>query len=334
MSDPDALLGRPAYWDQCEAMGFGPLAAFIGSAANKLSSSSALVEGGQPCSREELLALCDLLSRKAAEFKEYGPLPEPPVYEGPEFPGPFVPSYDLLSLHKKRERHERHVDEAIDRGDSDVYIEYVEDQLKKVVELEVDPLERKERQKHERILEEFRAVYRPYQESYARWQGEAARRQTDEEKREATVQRLYKKVRGAPRAARGGILPFELAAPGEGDDEHIRGYFRGVLSRRRLNGFSQDRLDKVLALPRSNWKRGTAGKDGYIVVIFDHTEKVLLECPLYGKALFVLSSGEDRLLTMNKQELRDSDEVRRIFHTKGWYRRVKEALEIEEAPSE
>jgi hypothetical protein len=53
-----------------------------------------------------------------------------------------------------------------------------------------------------------------------------------------------------------------------------------------------------------------------------------MDCPAYGHALLVLNSAEERLLMMNKQELIASDEVRRIFHTKNWYPRVREALEI------
>ena len=126
---------------------------------------------------------------------------------------------------------------------------------------------------------------------------------------------MYRKARRAPASGRMGDLPFELAAPGEGGDEHIRGYYGEVLRRGGLDGFDQDRFDKMLALPRSGWKRGTAGKYGYIVLMFDHTEKVLLECPIRDNAIYVLDSGEERLLKMNKQQLIASPEVRRIFHT-------------------
>ena len=50
---------------------------------------------------------------------------------------------------------------------------------------------------------------------------------------------------------------------------------------------------------------------------------------MYGNAIFVLDSGEDRLLKMNKQELIASDEVKKIIHVGDWYRRVKQALELE-----
>ncbi len=126
------------------------------------------------------------------------------------------------------------------------------------------------------------------------------------------------------------ILPFELAAPGERTDDHsIYRYFREVVSRGRLDGFDQDRLGKLLALPRSNWAKGKAGSYGYIVLMFDHTEKVLMECPVRDNAIYVLDSGEERLLKMNKQELIASGEAKRIFHRGNWYQRVKETLDIQ-----
>jgi hypothetical protein len=42
--------------------------------------------------------------------------------------------------------------------------------------------------------------------------------------------------------------------------------------------------------------------------MFDHTERVLLECPVEDNAIYVLDSGEDRLLRMTKRELRESGE--------------------------
>lgn len=66
-----------------------------------------------------------------------------------------------------------------------------------------------------------------------------------------------------------------------------------------------------------------------MTLMFDHTEKVLLECPVYGNAIYVLDSGEERLLRMTKQELRDSGEATVIAHSKNWYRRLKNELNIE-----
>ena len=38
-------------------------------------------------------------------------------------------------------------------------------------------------------------------------------------------------------------------------------------------------------------------------------------CPVYANAIYVLDSGEERLLKMNKQQLIASGEAKRVFHT-------------------
>jgi hypothetical protein len=77
------------------------------------------------------------------------------------------------------------------------------------------------------------------------------------------------------------------------------------------------------------WQKGRAGFYGYIDFMFDHTEKVLLECPIEDNAIYVLDSGEERLLKMNKQQLIKSSEAKRIFHSGPWYQRLKDELGIE-----
>ena len=111
----------------------------------------------------------------------------------------------------------------------------------------------------------------------------------------------------------------------------MRTYYEVVMEQGCLPGkWSQDRFDKMLALPWSGWQKGKAGFYGYMAIMFPHTEKVVLECPVEGNAIYVLDSGEDRLLRMSKRQLRESGEAKRIFHTgDDWYRRLKDKLDIE-----
>jgi hypothetical protein len=55
----------------------------------------------------------------------------------------------------------------------------------------------------------------------------------------------------------------------------------------------------------------------------------LLECPVEDNAIYILDSGEDRLVGMNKQQLRGSGEAKWIYHTGNWYQRLKDELGIE-----
>jgi len=73
------------------------------------------------------------------------------------------------------------------------------------------------------------------------------------------------------------------------------------------------------------------GKDefeGYIVFTFAHTPNALLECPVFGNAIYIINSDWERLSRMTKQELRRSPEVTRIIHKPNWFQRVKRELGI------
>ena len=327
----------PLYMERVREMSFAQLARFIENALERLSRPST-PDDELPCSREELVALCDMLRVKADAQNKDTPIPRPPNYDGPDNPGSFVPSDKLRSLYAKRERYEKHADEAYEshryRGRSTVLRDWTEDQLRKMEERELDPVERSERGRHAKLLAEYEQARQPYRDSYQRWAAEKSRRQEAEVRREATVRRLYREVSSAFDPAHGvgprriGTLPFEIAAPGERTNEHVYAYYREVLRRGQLAHFDRDRLDKILALPRNGLLKGKAVFYGYIVLQFEHTKKVLLECPVVGNALYVLDSGEERLLRRNKQEHIASDEAQIIFHTGDWYGRGKRELSI------
>jgi hypothetical protein len=208
-------------------------------------------------------------------------------------------------------------------------------------EQELAVIEDEEESRMKEIIQrrrQYQQAREPYERSLSEWKQEVARvkqRQEANEKRQALVDRARRRVEEAFRPKRGSdswgpiTLDFEILPPGKRTDEHVRAYYREVVGRGRLRGFSRDRLDKMLALPRSNWKKGRAGFYGYIVLMFDHTEKVLLECPVEGNAIYVLDSGEERLLAMNKRQLRESGEAKWIYHTGEWYQRLKDELGIE-----
>lgn len=328
----------PPYMERVREMSSAQLARFIENVLERLSGTPVPDDEQLPRSREELLALCDTLRAKVDAENKDAPIPQPPNYEGPDNPGSFIPSDKLNSLYAKRERYEKHVEDAYEDATygsgSKVLQEWTEDQLRKMEEGELYPVEQGERRQHAKLVAEYERARNPYRESYQRWAAQKSRRQENEANREATVRRLYREVNRAFDPTHGsgprriGILPFEIAAPGERTNEHVYAYYREVLRRGQIAHFDQDRLDKILALPRSGLLKGKAGFYGYIVLQFAHTEKVLLECPVVGNALYVLDSGEERLLRRNKQEHIASDEAKRIFHTGDWYERVKREFGI------
>ena len=328
----------PPYTERVREMSFAQLARFIEKALERLSGPPVPDDEQLPRSQEELLTLCGMLRAKADAESKDKPIPQPPNYAGPDNPGPFVPSDKLHSLYAKRERYEKHAEDAYEDftygSGSKVLMEWTEDQLRKMEERELLPVEQAEKRRHDKLVAEYEQARKPYREDYQRWAAAKSRRQETEANREAISRRLNGEVKRAfdPSLGSGprriGTLPFEIAAPGERTDEHVYAYYREVLRQGQLAHFDRDRLDKILALPRSGLLKGKAGFYGYIVLQFEHTEKVLLECPVVGNALYVLDSGEERLLRRTKQEHISSDEAKRIFHTGDWYGKVKKEFGI------
>jgi hypothetical protein len=317
-------------------MNFAQLKRFIHDAVVRLSKPSVFDNGEFPRSREELLSLCDMLKEKANRLKSGTLIPERPVYQGPTNPGwSFTPSDALHALYSEQERAEERVVDQIEHGGGGVYLEYIQDELAKVKQ-KVAPIEKSEKEEYQKRLKAYRVAYEPYRHRLQSWRADAeqAQRRRDlEANRDELVHRTYRTVNKAfdPKHASDpksmGTLPWEIAAPGERtDDRAIYRYYQEVVSRGRLTGFDQDRLDKLLALPREDWLKGSAGFYGYIILVFAHTPKVLMECPVRDNAIYVLNSGEDRLLKMNKQELIASGEAKRIFHVGDWYQRLKQEL--------
>ena len=291
---------QPSSMDRFEEMGFAQLRTFIHDAAERLADPSFTAKDEFPRSREDLLTLCDMLKAKAAALKDDTPLPERPAYDGPPDPGYFfTPSDELRALYGELERAEERVTYQIEHGGG-VYLDYIQDELEKVKQ-KVAPKEGREKQEHDERLRAYREAHDPHRRRIRSWRAEVAqakKRREAEATRDELVRRTYRKVERAfdPKRASGpkdmSDLPYEIAAPGERTDDHIRAYFREVLRRGQLDGFDQERLDKVLALPWKNWRKGRAGVYGYIVLTFAYTEKVLLECPVRDNAIYVLNSGE------------------------------------------
>jgi hypothetical protein len=337
MNDRDTPAERPPYWETCEQMSFAQLRRYIHDAVERLSYASASTNEDLPRSQEEFLDLCEMLQCRAEVLKEDAPMPKQPTYEGPPDPGwSFTPSDELDALYREQRRAQKRVDYEIEHGESDIYLDYIKRELEEV-ERKIAPIERCEEEEHEQRVREYEEAREPYRRSVRLWSAEVQKlqkRREAEAKRDDNVQRTYREVKRAfgPTGDSGhkrvGTLPFEIAPPGERTNDHVYAYYREVLRRGQLAEFDRERLDKVLALPRSGLLKGKAGFYGYIVLQFDHTDKVLLECPVYRNALYVLDCGEERLLTMNKQELIASDEAKRIVHTGDWYRKVKQELGI------
>ncbi len=332
MHDSDVPKEQPPYLNGCGGKGFSELVRFIVCALSRRSSPSALREG-LPRSEEEFLRLCDMLNKKADALKEPPkPMPPRPVYDGPDYPEPFYASRDLSALYDEEEKRYRRVDDAIDRGeDSGVYFEYLEQQLEET-RVKRASQERNEKRKYD----ERRKPYYRAREAYLRrlepWQEEAekeAKKRRLEDNRKSTVERMYSAVRRSFKPTPTGTLQWDPIPPGEATPSDVLRYYERLQREGRIDKFDQDRLDKATALPYVDWLLPRSGLHAYSIFTFAHTEKVLLECPVYGNAVYIINSREERWLAMSKQELIESGEAKKIPHQgKNWYEKVKQALDI------
>lgn len=342
VTEPTTPPERPAYWSDCESMTLPEMGRFIHDSLLRRAERNAPHDGSTPLARQEFSDLVGLMQAKADELDEDTTMPARPVYDGPPPPPPFPDPTQLLEDARRRRNEARaRLSAAFEFRAGRNLIQQRREEVRKAEQAISQIGVEAERRKQEilRLRDEYRQACEPYERSLDAWEREVARvrgRQRRNENRQVLVDRSRRSVREAftPKRDPVGQAPitrdFEIAGPGEQGDEHVRRYYREVVGRDRLEGvFSQDRFEKMLALPRSGWQKGKAGFYGYIVLMFDHTERVLLECPVEGNAIYVLDSGEDRLLAMNKRQLRKSGEAKRIFHTGDWYRRLKDELGIE-----
>ena len=94
-------------------------------------------------------------------------------------------------------------------------------------------------------------------------------------------------------------------------------------------GYLPERMVKAHSLGPVQWWKGREGFQGYVVFEFMGTERVLLECPRYRNAIYVLGRDWRRLSRMGKRAVLEAAETERIPHTGDWSERTKRALRIQ-----
>lgn len=125
-----------------------------------------------------------------------------------------------------------------------------------------------------------------------------------------------------------GDLPWELLPPGQLTREGVLEHYRRLARAYPERGYEPERMVKAHSLGPRAWWKGRKGFYGYVVFEFADTEKVLLECPVYGNAIYVLGSDWQRLSRKSKGAVLLDDETERIPHAGDWFGRAKRALDI------
>jgi hypothetical protein len=154
------------------------------------------------------------------------------------------------------------------------------------------------------------------------------------ENRSRIVSKIFEDIDRAFKRQPTGRFQWQPLPPVEATPRKVHRHYRERLQHEgRLDKFDQARLDTATALPYEEWwvpTEGFGGFDAYSIISFAHTKKVLLECPIYGNAAFVINAAEEVWREMTKQELTDSGLAERIPHRgENWPAKVKHALDLE-----
>jgi len=212
----------------------------------------------------------------------------------------------------------------------------------KLLEQDIAPLESREKQDY---AKRRNSHFHPYWEAKdahersIRQQREAARKRPQvRARRKQFVQRVRRDIERAfmlgaamPAARR---VSWRLLPSGELSVQAIRQHYKGLQQQNPHIKYETERITKALSLRPDRYYVGEDEFEGYIVLTFAHTPKALMECPVFGNAIYIINSDWKSLSKMTKQELlaRGSMKVTRIVHKGDWFSRVKTELGIRQRP--
>ncbi len=137
----------------------------------------------------------------------------------------------------------------------------------------------------------------------------------------ATVQKVPQ-----PPAVPTRYLSWRILPPGELSVDSISRHYDKLQRQDPGIKYEKDRIIKAFSLNPKECYVGKNQFEGYVVFTFFHTPKALLECPLYGNAIYIIDSDWKRWSRMSKQELLRSHEVIRVIHRGDWFSEVKRKL--------
>ncbi len=301
---------RPPCWSGCEKMDFGGLRRFIDDSLREPSGPN---PDGRPRSKREFLALWGMLRGKIDAADS---LAAPPVPAKPPKPPRFTPSRGLKASLDQLERLTAELNAALaDPGVS----KRSRTKLRRKLNEARDACER-------RMKEEKGAHERESKNAALRGSDQRILRLRIAKRVRRDIERAFE-FGDVPATAR---LPWRVLPPGELSVGNVLRHYEGLQRRNPHVVYDKERIAKAFSLRPDRCYVGSDEFEGYIVFAFSHTEKVLLECPVFGNAIYVIHSDWRRLSKTTKQDLlsRRSREVTRIFHRGDWFSRVKRALEI------
>ena len=128
------------------------------------------------------------------------------------------------------------------------------------------------------------------------------------------------------------VLPWHLLPPGHMSFNGMFSYYQTIEKEffaRHQTTVDRERIKKIMSLNPDRGYRGSDGFLGYVVYEFDRFNKVVLECPMYGNAVYLLFKNSWKSQARNsKQHIRENyvGSWARVRHTDSWLQRVRAEL--------
>jgi hypothetical protein len=127
-------------------------------------------------------------------------------------------------------------------------------------------------------------------------------------------------------------FPFELLPVGEWPVSRVMGYFsvNGDDLFKDKGKYQPSRLEDIFKLhPTTYWKgKEQTRMHGYLCFKFEASNKVVLECPYYGNAVYIVWGDWKKIVQLDKRTIRTKykNNHRIIFHSNDWVDRIKNEL--------
>lgn len=122
-------------------------------------------------------------------------------------------------------------------------------------------------------------------------------------------------------------LPWILLPKEKWTVENVVKIFRTYSFKRWQNAtFDEGRLRKIINVLKPNFCYiGEDEFEGYVVFCFDRTEKVVMECPVVGNAVYVISGNWQEITKLGKREAknRHTNCIKTINHNETWLERLQ-----------
>jgi hypothetical protein len=127
-----------------------------------------------------------------------------------------------------------------------------------------------------------------------------------------------------------GRVPWIVLPPGESLFERLRSFLALYRPQHpKKHDYDPDRLKVLMGHNPSQCYQGVDEFDGYIVFLFTHTRKIVLECLKFGNAIYVIEGDWRALCQLSKSDLLNihPKHVTRIIHRGKWRTRLRKALQ-------